>query len=82
MEDLGRLAVRTFHLAGLSPPPRAEYEAALYGGTPASDTEFPSWGERGCSGYAEDRAYIEIEATEAMNPDVLSEEERTRDARP
>ena len=69
------------YVAGLSPAARAEYDAALYGGSPLSGEEFPGWEERGCAGYAENQAYIQVEATETMNPDTLwQEEELMRDA--
>ena len=70
------------YVAGLSAAARAEYEIALRGGELVGEEQaMPAWDERGCSGYAENRAYLLVEATETMDPDTLwQEEERMRDA--
>lgn len=69
------------YVAGLSEAARAEYQNALHGEASSDAGEFPSWDQRGCTGYAENRAYLLVQATETMDPDALwQEEERMRDA--
>jgi len=61
------------YVASLTGAARAEYEAALWG-DPDADPFDPD-ADRGCSGKAQDRVYLRVTATDAVDPEALFAEE-------
>ena len=61
------------YVASLTEAARAEYEAALWG-DPGADPFDPD-ADRGCSGKAQDRVYLRVPATDAVDPEALFAEE-------